>query len=287
MAVIRDDVELVSHGAVLRGWLFRPEGAEGPTPGIVMAHGLSATREMFLDDYAAAFAAAGFTTLAYDHFGFGASDGEPRQWPSPSVQHEGYRDAIAWLAGQPGIDPDRIGIWGSSFSGGHVIVLAAEDLPIRCAVAQVPFLGEGGAELPAAALAAVVEAITQGRDDVTIPVVTADPDGLGFIYEDDGAAWFTRVAAERAPTWRNELRVSSLAEPFRPIDHLPAARVPLLLVTAAADRLTPPGPAAPVAATTPNVEIAEIPGGHFDAYVDGFSASSGAAIAWYRRHLGS
>jgi hypothetical protein len=285
MAVTRDDVELVSHGAVLRGWLFRPDAADGPIPGIVMAHGLSATREMFLDDYAEAFAAAGLAALAYDHFGFGASDGEPRQWPSPSVQHEGYRDAITWLAGQPGIDPTRIGIWGSSFSGGHVIVLAAEDLPIRCAVAQVPFLGEGGAELPAAALSAVVEAITQGRDDVTIPVVTAERDGLGFIYEDDGAAWFTRVAAERAPTWRNELRISSFAEPFRPIDHLAAARVPLLLVTASADRLTPSGPAGPVADATPNVEIAELPGSHFDVYVDGFPSSSAAAIDWYHRHL--
>lgn len=252
-----------------------------------MAHGLSATREMFLDDYATAFAEAGFTALAYDHFGFGASDGEPRQWPSPSVQLQGYRDAIAWLAGQPGVNPDRIGLWGSSFSGGQVVVLAAEDLPIRCAVAQVPFLGEGGAELPAAALAVVLDALSNGRDDVTIPVVTSEPDGLGVIYEDDGAAWFTQVAAERAPTWRNEMRISALAEPFRPIDHLAQARVPLLLVPAVADRLTPPGPALPIAAATANVEVAEMPGGHFDVYVRAFAASSAAAIDWYRRNLGA
>jgi dienelactone hydrolase len=81
----RHDVELTSHGATLRGWLY-PAAGGGPGPGIVMAHGLSAVREMFLDRYAEAFAAAGCTVLVYDHFGFGASDGEPRQWPAPSVQ---------------------------------------------------------------------------------------------------------------------------------------------------------------------------------------------------------
>lgn len=112
----RLDVEFTSHGATLRGWLY-PATGDAPRPGIVMAHGLTAVREMFLDRYAEAFATAGFTTLAYDHFGFGASDGEPRQWPSPSVQLEGYRDAIRWLGSQPSVDADRIGIWGSSFSG--------------------------------------------------------------------------------------------------------------------------------------------------------------------------
>jgi pimeloyl-ACP methyl ester carboxylesterase len=79
----RHNVELTSHGATLRGWLY-PATGETPGPGIVMTHGLTAVREMFLDRYAEAFATAGFTTLVYDHFGFGSSDGEPRQWPSPA-----------------------------------------------------------------------------------------------------------------------------------------------------------------------------------------------------------
>ena len=81
-----------------------------------MAHGFTAVREMFLDLYAEAFAAAGFTTLVYDHFGFGASDGESRQSPLPSLQLQGYRDAVDWLGGQASVDPDRMGIWGSSYS---------------------------------------------------------------------------------------------------------------------------------------------------------------------------
>ena len=250
-----------------------------------MAHGLSAVREMFLDRYAERFAEAGFTTLVYDHFGFGASDGAPRQCPAPSVQLEGYRDAISWLRSQPSIASDRIGIWGSSFSGGEVIILASEDLPIGCAVAQVPALGEGGPAVPAEALAAITRAVEEGRDDVVIPAVTEIRDGLGVMFEDGSYDWFTRVADERAPNWRNELRVSGLFEPFRPIDHLADVKVPLLLVVAPADTLTPPGPGIAVAASVPAVEVVEIPGGHFDAYEAGFEGSVGPAIDWYRRHL--
>ncbi len=68
----RQDVELTSHGATLRGWLY-PATKDASGPGIVMAHGLTAVREMFLDRYAEVFATAGFTTLVYDHFGFGSS----------------------------------------------------------------------------------------------------------------------------------------------------------------------------------------------------------------------
>jgi dienelactone hydrolase len=280
----REDVEFTSHGAVLRGWLYRPPGGSR-APGIVMAHGLSAVREMFLDRYADAFARAGFTTLVYDHFGFGASDGDPRQLAAPSIQLAGYRDAIAWLARHPAADGGRIGIWGSSFSGGEVIVLAAEDLPIRCAVAQLPGFMAGGPGLSDVTIAAIRAATGEDRDDATVPAVSATADGLGVMYADGASDWFTRVAADRAPGWRNELRVSGLVERFRPVDHLAGARVPLLLVVAPADTLTPPGPGVAAAAPVPGIEIVEIAGGHFDAYEAGFAASSEPAIAWYRRHL--
>jgi len=125
----------------------------------------------------------------------------------------------------------------------------------------------------------------EGRDDLTIPATTATADGLGVMFEDGSYDWFTRVAAERAPSWRNELRLSGLMEPFRPIDHLADAKVPLLLVVAPADTLTPPGPAMALAPSVPNVDVVEIAGGHFDAYEAGFEASSQPAIDWYRRHL--
>jgi pimeloyl-ACP methyl ester carboxylesterase len=189
------------------------------------------------------------------------------------------------MGGQPSVDAALIGIWGSSFSGGEVIILASEDLPIRCAVAQVPAFGEPVPDLPSAGLAAITTAIGQGRDDLILPAVADTREGLGVMFEDGAYDWFTRVAAEKAPSWRNELLVSGLLEPFRPIDHLADAKVPLLLVVAPADSLTPPVAGIAVADAVPNVEVVEISGGHFDPYEGGFEESSEPAIDWFRRHL--
>jgi uncharacterized protein len=280
----RRDVEFASNGATLRGWLYAGDG-DGPRPGIVMAHGMTAVREMFLDTYAEAFAAAGLTTLVYDHFGFGASDGEPRQWPAPSVQLQGYRDGVSWLRAQDGVDPERIGLWGSSFSGGHIAVLAAEELPIRCAVAQLPGIVAGGPSLSAATLAAFGQAAGPGGEDTVIPAVSATADGLGLMYVDGAYDWFMRVSAERAPSWRNELRLSALLEPHHPMEHLANTKVPLLLIVAPADQLTPPAAAMERATGLADVEVVEVAGGHFDGYEAGFAATSEPAVAWFTKHL--
>lgn len=279
-----EEFEFCSRGAVLRGRLHLGAG-DGPRPGVVLAHGLSAVREMFLDEYAAVFARKGITALSYDHPGFGASDGEVRQCPSPSLQLAGYRDAVAALGADRRVDPGRIGLWGSSFSGGEVILLASEELPVACAVAQVPFLGEGGPDLPSGGLAAIGEALAEGRDDAVVPAVTSTAEGCGVMFEDGAYDWFTSVAARRAPSWRNELRVSGLLEAFRPVDHLASARVPLLLLVAPADRLTPPTHVLGRAGEWPLVEIAPIAGGHFDCYEAGFAESAGAAADFLARHL--
>lgn len=284
MTVSREDVTFSSCGATLQGWLYRPDKGS-PAPGITMAHGFTAVREMFLDDYAARFAAAGFVTLVYDHFGFGASSGEPRQYPAASIQLAGYRDAIAWLGTQPAVAADRIGIWGTSYSGGHVIVLASEKLPVRCAVAQVPALGEGGPAISVATATAIAGALEVNRTDHIIPAVAKTTDGLGIMYEDGAYEWFTRVAAQRAPGWRDQVTVGALTDSVRPIDHLHRVGIPLLLVVAPLDRLTPPQPAMRLAAALTGVEVVELDGGHFDAYEAEFAASSEAAIAWFQRFL--
>ena len=135
----RTDVEFNAEGTTLRGWLYRPEG-DGPVPGVVMAHGFSATKEMYLDAFAEVFASAGLNALVFDNRNFGASDGEPRQEIDPWQQVRDYRHAVTWLRGQPNINRDEIGVWGSSYSGGHVLVLGAIDRRIKCVVSQVPLV---------------------------------------------------------------------------------------------------------------------------------------------------
>ena len=131
-------VEFDADGTILRGWLYRPRGRAAAAPAVVMAHGYNCIKELYLDRYAAAVADAGHVVLAYDHRNFGDSDGEPRQELDPWMQVRDYRNAITFVQTLDGVDPKRIGIWGTSYAGGHVIVVAAVDRRVRCVVAQVP-----------------------------------------------------------------------------------------------------------------------------------------------------
>jgi len=82
-----------------------------------MAHGYSAVKEMYLDRFAEVFAEAGIGAVVFDNRNFGASDGQPRQEIDPWQQIRDYRDAITWASDLPEVDAERIGIWGSSYSG--------------------------------------------------------------------------------------------------------------------------------------------------------------------------
>ena len=126
----RQDVTLPGE---IAAWLYRPDGAEGC---VVMAHGLSAVRDMRLPAYAERFAGAGLAVLLFDYRGFGSSGGEPRQVADIGAQLDDWRTGIRYARGLEGIK--RVGLMGSSFSGGHVIELAAKEAGIAAAVAQCP-----------------------------------------------------------------------------------------------------------------------------------------------------
>ncbi|HTF52408.1 MAG TPA: helix-turn-helix domain-containing protein, partial [Pseudonocardia sp.] len=127
----RQDIEFNAEGVTLRGWFYRAEGASGRAPTVVLAHGFSAVKEMYLDSFAEVFAAAGLNALVFDNRNFGASDGEPRQEIDPWAQVRDYRHAITYAGTRPDVDPSRIGVWGSSYSGGHVLVVAAIDRRVK------------------------------------------------------------------------------------------------------------------------------------------------------------
>src|SRR5690348_2267222 len=80
---MRQDIEFNAEGTTLRGWLYLPDAGHRPFPTIVMAHGFSAVKEMYLDSFAEVFANAGLAALVFDNRNFGASDGEPRQEIDP------------------------------------------------------------------------------------------------------------------------------------------------------------------------------------------------------------
>src|SRR5215831_12139521 len=78
-------------------------------------------------------------SLVFDYRNFGASEGEPRQLLDIGMQLADWAAAVAHARTLDGIDHDRIGVWGTSFGGGHVITTAARVPGIKAAVAQCPF----------------------------------------------------------------------------------------------------------------------------------------------------
>jgi len=125
------EVHLTSlDGLKFTGQLFLPTGP-GPHPGLIYAHG-GPQRQMFpafhymgyySNDFAAnrRLAEQGYAVLAINYrsgIGYGRAfrDAPGRAWRDASE----YRDVLAagrWLAAQPNVDPNRIGIWGGSYGG--------------------------------------------------------------------------------------------------------------------------------------------------------------------------
>ena len=137
------NVEQVSfqvEGTTVRGDLYTPAGEADAWPVVVMAGGWCYVKELRQPDYAKEFAANGLAALIIDYRNFGASDGEPRQHLDPWRQIEDYRSAISYVASRPDLDAERIGVWGISYSGGHVIILSAVDHRVKAAVSNVPVI---------------------------------------------------------------------------------------------------------------------------------------------------
>ena len=297
---MRKDIEFrTEDGVILRGWHYLPDDHAGTSPTIVMAHGFSAVKEMYLDRFAEVFAAAGLASLVFDNRNFGASDGEPRQEIDPWAQVRDYRDAISFAEILPETDPARIGVWGSSYSGGHVLVLGATDRRVKCVVAQVPLISghHNARRLIRADHVAGVQAMCAadrrdryaGKPPVMLPVVAEDPAGPAALPTHDSWAWFTETARTRAPSWRNEVTLRSV-EMFT--EYEPGAYIgfvsptPLLLVVALGDHLTVSDQA--LAAYERALEpkrLVCLKGGHFDAYVSDFVGASVPARDWFVTHL--
>jgi fermentation-respiration switch protein FrsA (DUF1100 family) len=296
---MRSDVEFDAEGVTLRGWHYVPDGAGGPVPTIVMAHGFSAVKEMYLDRFAEAFASAGLGAIVFDHRNFGASDGEPRQEIDPWEQLRDYRHAITFATTLAEVDGERIGVWGSSYSGGHVLVVGAIDRRVKCVACQVPLIsGHRNARriVRSDFIAAVGAMFDEDRANrynggapAMIPVVDEDPLAPSALPTPDSYQWFTETGRTRAPSWRNEVTLRSV-EMFW--EYEPGAYIqwvsptPLLIVVAARDHLTVSDLAieAYERALQPK-RLVVLPGAHFDAYTDAFDDAAGAARDWFVEHL--
>ena len=293
----RHDVAFTTDdGVILRAWLFVPEGI-GPHPAVTMAHGYAGTREHGLEPIAEAFADAGFVVQLHDHRGFGVSDGTPRQDVNPWQQISDWYRAISHLESRAEVDAERIGLWGTSYAGGHALVLAATDRRIRCLVSQVPTISgfeQGRRRVRPDATSALEKAFTEderarfrGEPGHRQQVVSTDLTVAASYQSQEAVDFYLQKVPEGV--WENEVTVRSgrLAQMYEPGEWI--ARIsptPLLLVVALRDTitLTDLALAAYERALEPK-KLVTVPGGHFAPYIAQFEQAVGAARDWFTEHL--
>jgi len=265
-----------------------PQGQRVPAPAILMSQGFGAVKDMSVPPVAEAFAASGFVVLLYEHRNFGESPGEPRQEVDAWQQVRDMREVISHLRAMPEVDPQRIGLWGTSFSGGHTIVVSAVDRRIKCAVAQVPFVSGSltvAKGVPADKLAERVAAIEADYDARARGVAPARQ--AISVEGSEGNIWSRSAGV--GTKYKNECTLRSLDSfaLYEPGDYV--ARVsptPLLFIVARNDTRCPTEDqlAAYARARDPK-KLVMLDGGHFDPYGAQRDNATAAALAWFRQHL--
>lgn len=275
-AQLVSELEFVSEGSVLRGRLFTPD-VEGPTPGIVMAPGFSATSHFAIfERYARAIAAIGVAVFLFDYRGFGPSEGEPRHEINAWNQARDYRSAVEFLRSLDQVDRNRVGIWGVSSSTAVASVVAATDPTIAAVVLLVPAFGE---ELsppdPDGTVFKTIKETVLNADldslDRTVvgplPVVSADQLHSPSLVETLTAfRWFIESGGSFGTGWKNQATHARLETPapFDPQVCIPHISAPILMVVAREDEESDADVARDVFATASEPkQLVTVDGGHF------------------------
>ncbi|RNL80121.1 alpha/beta hydrolase [Nocardioides marmorisolisilvae] len=266
-------------------------------PAVVMAHGLGGTKDSGLEPFAEAFAAAGLDVLLFDYRGFGASEGTPRQTVSLAGQIADYQAAVTAAGSLPGVDRNRIVLWGVSLAGGHVLSVAAGRADVAAVIAVVPMVDGLAAAAHATKSHTPLElaratglgiaskvAAARGKGSRMMPVV-ARPGEVGALTLPGALEDMLSVAG---PTWRNEIaaEVSLELGTRAPAKAAKNISCPVLMQIADFDASAPPHAAAK-AAFAAQAEVRHYPGDHFDLFPGKpfHEAAVKHAVRFLERHL--
>lgn len=294
----------MSGGTRLSAWHYPAASEAWSTPAgrpcVVMAHGFGGTRDSGLAPFAERFQAAGADVLVFDYRGFGDSDGAERQLVDHRRHRDDYRAAVAHARTTAGIDPDRIVLWGTSYSGGHVVAVAADDPRVAGVIAQgaamdglvatLEILRYGGAlqllRLVGHGLRGLVAALLR-RPPHLIPLI-GPPGSVGAMTAPDALSGYGAITG---PTFRNEMQARGilLVSANRPVTRAGRLRMPLLLVIAERDTIAPVSAVERVARTARGpVTVVRQDVGHFDIYVgEPFETTVSAEVEFLGSVLGA
>ena len=294
----RKDVSFKVEGDSISAWLYLPENTSSPVPCIVMGNGFGGTKNMVLDSYAVRFQEAGMAVLAFDYRYLGASEGQPRQLIWIPHQLQDYGAAIEYVRSLKEIDLAKIGLWGTSLSGGHVIVTAARDNKIACVLAQCPLLdGSAGydQQLHRVGIKYTLRMMGHAQRDLVrswlrlsphkIPLV-GKPGTIALMADEDAWNTFEELAPD---DYVNEAcaRIGIRMDKYRPIGKVNQIRCPVLIQACDHDIALPLKVVEKTAERLGKLaEVIHYPIGHFDIYRgENFETAVDDQISFFKKHL--
>lgn len=290
----RTESDFVSHGTRCTAWLYKPQGVDRP-PAVVMAHGFAAEKVFALPAFAERFASQGLAVLLFDYRCFGDSDGKPRNLVNPFKHVQDWKAAVGHVRSLPGLDHQRVALWGTSLGGGHVIMTAAQDPEIAAIVCQVPYV-DPFASFGMFGLKDMLKGFAAGIRDVVrmmtfrapyyIPVV-GDPGTPAFLNAPGAMEGYLSIIPE-GYQWSNRCpaRVIFTVARYRPIARAKRVRCPALILAAEEDNLVPLQSLEKAAAKIGSASLVKLQMGHFDVYRGRwFARAVGEELAFLQEKL--
>jgi pimeloyl-ACP methyl ester carboxylesterase len=295
-------------GARLEGWLLLPKIRKPPL--VLMAPGLTGTKDGHLEPFARRFLRAGFAVLLFDYRSFGGSEGEPRHWVDPERHREDWEAALRYtrteLARVGLVDAARVALWGTSFSGGTALVVAAHDSAICAVVAQCPYLATPPSQQPDRrqmvyfVFWTLLDSLRArlGLSPLYVPAFGRPGERVFANSREnppardpraaDAHAFWHRLPAELRGGWQNKLlaRVFATIDATVPLEHVPKIRCPVYLIAGAHDDMVPAGfvREAFTRLKNPAGKLSVRDCGHFDLYLDAVFAENADAQVEFLKH---
>jgi pimeloyl-ACP methyl ester carboxylesterase len=274
MAMKRLDLTFTSARQQCAAWLYLPDGP-GPHPCVVVAHGIGAIRQLRLSAYAERFTKAGYAMLSFDYRHWGESGGEPRYLCSIPGQLEDIEAAINCAGQRAEIDSRRIALFGTSFGGGHALVVGARRPDIAAVISQCTVT-----DCLAVALRTPLRQVVQWVSSATIDQLRAlvglSPKYIKLAGEPGENALMTKLNAEESyrkmldgpSKWQNKIaaRIMLWMPFYRPIKSARRIAAPLLMIVCERDEICPASIARRAAAIAPRGRSVSFDSSHFEIY---------------------
>jgi succinate dehydrogenase / fumarate reductase iron-sulfur subunit len=275
-----------------RGVALKPDG-DGPFPTVLMAHGLGSSSTHRLEQFAEQFALAGYAAVIFDYRGFGESGGGPRGVVDPKAQRADYRAALERLRTLDWVDQNGIVLWGTSYSGGHVISVAADEPDVAAVIAQIPQVSGVASAMvmrprPGHANRLFVAAVRDklgslvGRPARMLPVAGV-PGSRAVLTSPDALPGYGFLTGGAVPEIAARWGLAALRD--SPGKKAGSVRAPLLVQVMDADEVTPAAAALKAARRAPRGVARVYEGGHFDTYARRFDDVIADQLAFLAAHV--